>query len=79
MPAPRRRRRDRESQNQCAGTPATVPTATGEIPDPVENLARNPTHDEIARRPRSRPRPGMKRPAEIELRLLAAGYHLAQP
>src|SRR5437762_7871226 len=46
----RRRRRDREPLNQFAGTLATVPTATGDIPNPVESLAREPTHDEIARR-----------------------------
>jgi len=27
-----------------------VPTATGAIPNPVDSLAREPTHDEIARR-----------------------------
>jgi hypothetical protein len=27
-----------------------VPTATGDIPNQVESLAREPTHDEIARR-----------------------------
>jgi DUF2934 family protein len=47
---PRRRRRDREPLNQI-GTLATVPTATGDIPNPVENLAsREPTHEDIARR-----------------------------
>jgi hypothetical protein len=50
MSTPRRRRKDHEPLNQVVGTPATVPTATGEIPNPVESLASNPTHDEIARR-----------------------------
>ena len=36
--------------NRSVGTPATVPTATGDTPNPVESLAREPTHDEIARR-----------------------------
>ena len=45
-----RRRKDREPLKQLVGTPATVPTATGDIPNPVERLARDPTHDEIARR-----------------------------
>jgi hypothetical protein len=50
MPAPRRRRKDQEPQSEVVGTPATVPIATGEIPNPVESLAATPTHDEIARR-----------------------------
>jgi hypothetical protein len=50
MQTPRRRRRDREPLNQAIGTPATVPTATGDIPNPVESFTREPTHDEIARR-----------------------------
>src|SRR5712692_3402775 len=50
MKTPRRRRRDREPLDQVAGTLATVPTATGDIRNPVESLAREPTHDEIARR-----------------------------
>jgi hypothetical protein len=50
MPTPRRRRKDQESLNQIVGALATVPTATGEIPNPVESLARSPTQDEIARR-----------------------------
>ena len=45
-----RRRNDREPLNQIADTPATEPTATGNIPNPVERLAGDPTHDEIARR-----------------------------
>jgi len=37
--------------NRSVGTPATVPTATGDIPKPVENLAsREPTSEDIARR-----------------------------
>jgi hypothetical protein len=50
MSTPRRRRSDRAPLNQVVGTPATVPTATGAIPNPVDSLAREPTHDEIARR-----------------------------
>ena len=46
----RRRRRDGETLNQVAGTPATVPTATGDIRNPVGSLASEPTHDDIARR-----------------------------
>ena len=46
MPAPRKRD-DREPSNEIAGTPATVPTATGEIPNSVQ-LARARTHDAIA-------------------------------
>jgi hypothetical protein len=44
------RRGDREPLNQVAGTPATVPTATGDIRNTVESLTREPTDDEIARR-----------------------------
>jgi hypothetical protein len=50
MSTPRRRRRDREPLNEIAGTFATVPTATGDLPDRIERLASDPTHDEIARR-----------------------------
>jgi CheY-like chemotaxis protein len=50
MPTPRRRGKDREPSNQFAGTPATVPTATGNVPNTVESLASEPTHDDIARR-----------------------------
>lgn len=50
MSTPRRRRRDREPLNQIAGAPATVPAATGDIPNWVGSLAREPTHDDIARR-----------------------------
>ena len=32
------------------GTPATVPSATGDSPNAVENLAIEPTHEDIARR-----------------------------
>ena len=47
---PRRRRKDREPRQQI-GTLAIVTTATGDIPNPVENLAsREPTHEDIARR-----------------------------
>jgi hypothetical protein len=45
-----RRRKGREPLNQIAGTPATVPTATEDIPNQVEWLAGDPTHDDIARR-----------------------------
>ena len=50
MSTPLRRRRKDQSLNQVVGTVATVPTAAGEIPNPVETLAREPTYDEIARR-----------------------------
>jgi len=50
MTTPRRRRKDFEPLDQVAGTLATVPTATGDIPNSVESPARGPTHDEIARR-----------------------------
>jgi hypothetical protein len=51
MSTPRRRRNDQEPLNQVVGMLATVPTTTGEIPNPVENLAsRESTHEEIARR-----------------------------
>jgi Protein of unknown function (DUF2934) len=50
MVTPRRRRRDQERLNQI-GTLTTVPTATGDIPNPVENFAsREPTQEDIARR-----------------------------
>jgi hypothetical protein len=48
MTTPQRRRRDR--LNQVVGTPATVPTATGDMSNPVVNLASEPSHDDIARR-----------------------------
>ncbi len=50
MSTPPRRRRKDQPLREIVGTLATVPTATGEIPNPVESLAREPTHDEIARR-----------------------------
>jgi len=50
MTTPRRRRRDRQPLNQLVGTPATVPTATGDIPSLVGSFAREPTHDDVARR-----------------------------
>ena len=50
MTTPRRRRKDREPHNQTAGTPATVPGATGDIPSGIESLAIEPIHDDIARR-----------------------------
>jgi DUF2934 family protein len=47
---PRRRRRGHEPLH-LVDTPATVPTATGDIPNRVGNLAsREPTHEDIARR-----------------------------
>jgi len=54
MSTPRRRRKD-QPLNQEVGTLATVPIATGDIPNLIESfaresLAREPTHDEIARR-----------------------------
>ena len=45
-----RRRTVRKGSNPIADMPATELTATGSIPDPVDRLARAPTHDEIARR-----------------------------
>ena len=50
MSTPRRRSKDREPLNQFVGTPATVPTATGDIPNLVGSLSREPTHDDIAHR-----------------------------
>src|SRR5687768_15158905 len=50
MTTPRRRRKDREAHNQIAGTPATVPSVTGDIPSGIESLAIEPIHDDIARR-----------------------------
>ena len=50
MTTPRRRRRDREPLSESVGTPATVPTATRDIPGGVEILASEPTHSDIARR-----------------------------
>lgn len=50
MATPRRRRKDQDPLNQVVGTLASAQTATGEIPNPVENLAGHPTHDQIARR-----------------------------
>ena len=45
-----RRRKDRETLAQIVGTPATVPSATGDNPNAVANLAVQPTHEDIARR-----------------------------
>ena len=45
-----RRRKDQERLNQVVGTLDTAPTATDEIPNPTESVARQPTHEEIARR-----------------------------
>jgi hypothetical protein len=50
MSTPQRGRLDQQPLNQVAGTLATVPTATGEIPNPVESLVLKPAQDEIARR-----------------------------
>ena len=50
MSSPLRRRKDREPLTEVGGTPATVPTATGEMPNPVGSLASEPTHEDIARR-----------------------------
>lgn len=47
---PRRRRKDQEPLTQTIGTPATVPSATGDSRNAVENLAIEPTHEDIARR-----------------------------
>jgi hypothetical protein len=48
MGIPSRRRKDREPLNQI-GTLATVPSAE-HIPNAVESLAIEPTHEDIARR-----------------------------
>jgi hypothetical protein len=50
MTTPRRRRKDQEPLNQLVGTPATVPTATGEVPKWIETFALEPSHEDIARR-----------------------------
>jgi hypothetical protein len=50
MSTPRRRRRDHEPPTQSVGTPATVPSAMGDDRNAVENLAIQPTHEDIARR-----------------------------
>ena len=50
MSTPRRRRKDQESRIQFVGTPATVPSAMGDDRHAVENLAIEPTHEDIARR-----------------------------
>ena len=50
MSTPRRRRKDRELPNHVAGTLATVPTATGEVPNWIETLGIEPSHEDIARR-----------------------------
>jgi hypothetical protein len=50
MSTPRRRRKDHDTLNPVVGTLATVPIATGEIPNLVETVEATPTHDEIARR-----------------------------
>jgi Protein of unknown function (DUF2934) len=50
MSTPRRRRNDQQPLNHVVGALATVPTATGDIPSPGESSAREPSHDEIARR-----------------------------
>ena len=50
MSTPRRRRTDQKSLTQVVGTPATVPSAMGDDRHAVENLAIEPTHEDIARR-----------------------------
>ena len=45
-----RRPKDRDPLNQIAGTLATVPTAMDDIPNAVEIVAIEPTHEDIARR-----------------------------
>jgi hypothetical protein len=50
MPTPRRRRKDQETLAHIFGTPATVPRATGDSPNAVENLVIEPTHEDVARR-----------------------------
>ena len=50
MSTPRRRRKDQEPLTHNIGTPATVPSATGDSRNAAENLAIEPTHQDIARR-----------------------------
>ena len=50
MSTPRRRRKHADALNLSAGTPATVPTAAGAAPSPVDSSTHEPTHEEIARR-----------------------------
>lgn len=50
MSTPSRRRKDREPLTQIIGTPATVPIVTGDVPNPVESLAIEPTYEDVARR-----------------------------
>lgn len=50
MSTPRRRRKDQETPNQIVGALHVVPTAMGDILNPVESVSREPTEDEIARR-----------------------------
>ena len=50
MSTPRRRRRDRELLAPNAVTPATMPGAGPETRHALENLAIEPTHEDIARR-----------------------------
>jgi hypothetical protein len=45
-----RRRKDRETLKHVIGTPHIVPTAMGDMPNPVESVSREPTEDDIARR-----------------------------
>ena len=45
-----RHRKNLESLNRIAATSGTEPTERGSIPNPVDRLARAPSHDEIARR-----------------------------
>ena len=49
MSTPRRRRKDQEPLTRNIGTPATVPSATGDIQNAV-GLAIEPPHEDIARR-----------------------------
>ena len=50
MSTPRRRRKDHVPLTQIVGAPATVPSAIGDHRNAVENLAIEPTHEDIARR-----------------------------
>ena len=45
-----RRHTHQEPIARVAGTPATVPDATGDIRNAIKNLAIEPTHADIARR-----------------------------
>jgi hypothetical protein len=45
-----RRRTDQDPPTRIVGTPATVPSVMGDDRNAAENLAIQPTHEDIARR-----------------------------